>query len=85
MRRIRKEITPDLLKENLKWIYEKKVKLYEGNYNKDVFKHLERYDPENLLKIIDEKEKELYKEKLGFIIESGFKLLIILKINRNTS
>ena len=79
MRRIRKEITADLLKENIKWIYEKKMKLYEGNYNKDVFKHSERYSPDDLWKIMDEKEKELYKEKLGFIIESGFKLLIILK------
>ena len=63
-----KNLSIDILKKNIIWIYEKYIHLYNKNYSKELFNHVD----------LDPNQTES-KINLGFIIETGFKIFIILR------
>lgn len=68
LKKIMKNLSLEILKDNLGWLFEKKEKIYEQKYNMELFNHAE----------MDENEKE-NKDKVIFIIETGFKIFFILR------
>lgn len=81
LRKIIKNLPIDLLKQNLAWIYEKYQKMYGTVYENEAFNHVKKKSGKNNILIqadLDPKNVQ-NKDKLGLIIESGFKIFLILK------
>ena len=85
LRKIIKNLPIDLLKQNLAWIYEKFQKMHDKTYQNEVFNHVTKFLILCLNYTIVFFKSDLdprlipNKDKLGLIIETGFKIFVILR------